>query len=144
MWYGTLLLMIFLGSVQAAWAELYRCPDGKGGSVIKDEPCSGSQAPKSLPAAIQPPAPEPLQPVCQEKAPGISAGNRDQAMASESFKALRKISAATEVEISFRDYGPLVVDAKAAVNDAIPNISDNELKKELEEAMQAYADALTA
>lgn len=134
------MLLLLVMSALPAWSDVYKCPDGKGGQVLQDVPCSGSQTPFVPP----PSAPEPLRPVCQERAPGTSAAHHDQAMAAESLKALRKISAATEVGINFRDYGLLVVDAKAAVNDATVNISDNALKTELYQAIQAYADALTA
>src|SRR6266487_1838433 len=54
--------------------------------------------------------------------------------------------AATEVGINMRDYGQLVVEAKAVVNDVGPNPSANKgasMQKELETTMQAYTDALT-
>lgn len=59
---GCLLLFV---SALPAWSEIYTCPDGKGGVIFKDEPCSGSQAPKPPPAAGQP-----------VNAPGVSAPSR--------------------------------------------------------------------
>src|ERR1043166_1667955 len=35
------LPLLLLGwSVLPAWADVYKCPDGKGGSVLRDVPCS--------------------------------------------------------------------------------------------------------
>lgn len=61
--------------------------------------------------------------------------------ATSALTALKKIQAATEVGVSYQQYSQLVVDAKAAVNDATSNLPDGELKAELQAAMEAYVDA---
>src|SRR4051794_39931011 len=61
---------------------------------------------------------------------------RDNALA-----ALRKIDAATQVGTQFQQYNALVIDAKTQVNSL--DLSDGELKQEINAAMQAYADANT-
>jgi hypothetical protein len=46
--------------------------------------------------------------------------------------------------VSYQQYGPLVVDAKAEVNEALASLPSSELKSQLNAAMDAYADAGTA
>jgi hypothetical protein len=70
---------------------------------------------------------------------GLSAEQRK--LAEDALKALRKVEAATQVGVSYQQYGQLVIDAKAQVNEASAKLPDGELKKELEAAMESYADA---
>jgi hypothetical protein len=63
--------------------------------------------------------------------------------AEDALKALRKVEAATEAGVSFMNYQPLVIDAKAQVNEASSKLPDGELKKELNGAADAYADSMT-
>jgi hypothetical protein len=70
---------------------------------------------------------------------GLSSKQKDAA--KDALKALRKIEAATQVGVSYMQYGPLVIDAQAQVNEAMSMLPDGELKKELKAAMEAYADA---
>lgn len=69
MWTLGLLVgcIILLGS--EAYADIYKCPDGKGGTRFQDMPCAGEAAPviESRPPAERPelpaaPAPAPSQP----------------------------------------------------------------------------------
>jgi hypothetical protein len=101
---------------------------------------------------IQTPPPPPPEPPQLSPSPLLSClpmmaeqsgASRDAPLISEAFKALRKVKAATEVGINMGDYGKLVVDAKAAVNEVTDQITDMGLKMEVETAMQAYADGLT-
>ena len=62
--------------------------------------------------------------------------------ASDAVKALRKLEAASQVAASREQFGALVIDAKAAVNTANRSLPDGELKRELNAAVLAYADAL--
>jgi hypothetical protein len=94
-------------------------------------------------ASVPPPAAPPPSPAKEEKAPKRTVTKSDPTI-DQAFKTLRKIMAATEVGVNMMEYGKLVIDAKAAMNDAIPNISDIELKKEVQESMQSYVDALKA
>ena len=62
---------------------------------------------------------------------------------SEAISALRKIQAATQVGVSYQQYGQLLIEAKAKTNDAIRSLPEGSLKTELTGAMDAYADAAT-
>jgi hypothetical protein len=62
--------------------------------------------------------------------------------AAEAVKALRKVEAATQVGVTREQYGQLLIDAKAASNEAARLLPDGELKTELAEAVDAYADGL--
>jgi|ERR1044072_1559276 hypothetical protein len=64
-----------------------------------------------------------------------------RAAANNALKALRKVEAATQVGVNFQQYGQLVIDAKAQVNEASSKLPDGELKKELNSAVEAYSDA---
>jgi hypothetical protein len=73
---------------------------------------------------------------------GLSS--KQQAAVDEALKALKKVDAATSVGVNYQQYGSLVIDAKASVNEASALLPDGELKKELAAAMEAYADAADA
>jgi len=60
---------------------------------------------------------------------------------NDAYKALMKIDAATQVGVNFQQYGQLLIDAKAKVNEAVTKLPDGELKTELNSAMEAYYDA---
>lgn len=75
-------------------------------------------------------------------APTLKPSPRPNTAALGALKALRKLNSATEAGVSFRQYGPLVVDAKAEVDEALRELSDEKLEAELRLAIQAYADAL--
>jgi hypothetical protein len=51
---------------------------------------------------------------------------------------------ATDVGINYRDYSSRIIDLKSDVDEALAQLPDGELKKELGLAMEAYGDALTA
>ena len=70
--------------------------------------------------------------------------SKEKTAANDAIKALRKIEAATQVGVNFQQYGQLVIEAKAQVNDATAKLPDGELKKELSASMEAYADAAQA
>lgn len=70
---------------------------------------------------------------------GLSS--KQQASADDAMKALRKLGAATQVGVNYQQYGSLVIDAQAEVNGALAVLPDGELKKEMNAAMEAYADA---
>lgn len=61
--------------------------------------------------------------------------------AREAVTALRKIEAATQTGVAFANYQPLLIDAKAKVNEASAKLPDGELKRALADAMNAYTDA---
>ncbi len=58
------------------------------------------------------------------------------------MKELRKMQSATEVGISFQEYSSRLIDLKASVDEALRQISDSDLKRELRFAVEAYADGL--
>lgn len=58
------------------------------------------------------------------------------------LKALRKLNSATEAGVSYVRYESLAIDAKAEVDEALTGLSNEELKKELKLAAEAYTDAL--
>ena len=62
----------------------------------------------------------------------------------DALKALRKMAGATEIGISFQEYGSRVIDAKADVEEALRQLPEGELKTEIALAMDAYADASKA
>jgi phage gp46-like protein len=70
---------------------------------------------------------------------GLSS--QQQTSANEALKALKKVQAATQVGVNSSQYGQLVIEAQAAVNDASSKLPDGELKKELQAAIEAYGDA---
>lgn len=60
------------------------------------------------------------------------------------LKALRKTASATEVGITYQQYGDLLIETKTAVNEALLILPEGELKRSLAAAMDAYADAREA
>src|SRR5207253_3838626 len=103
MWYGILLSIILLVSSQSAWAELYKCPDGRGGVTFKNEPCEGtwgkaSKEPEAREAPSLPTAKPSWDPTLEE-----------------AFKALRKLHAALQVNVSKFEFNRLLIEAQTAV-----------------------------
>jgi hypothetical protein len=70
---------------------------------------------------------------------GLSGKQKEAA--SNAIKALGKIEAAVQVGVNYQQYGQLVIDAKAAVNEAERILPDGELKTSLNAVVEAYADA---
>jgi hypothetical protein len=77
---------------------------------------------------------------------GRSVKLNPQAIAAvrDALKALRKMAGATEIGITFQEYGSRVIDAKADVEEALRQLPEGELKTEIALAMDAYADASKA
>jgi hypothetical protein len=67
-----------------------------------------------------------------------------KAAANDALKALRKMASATEVGISYQEYGTRIIDAKAEVDEAIRQLPDGEVREHISLAMEAYADAARA
>src|SRR4030095_5173624 len=61
--------------------------------------------------------------------------------ASDAMSALRKLESSSQVGVSYMQYGPLLVDGKAKVNEAAVKLPDGELKNELGLAIDAYERA---
>ncbi len=70
-----------------------------------------------------------------------SLSNKQDPAVSDAIKALRRIEAAVQVGVNFQQYGQLLIEAKSQVNEASAKLPDGELKRELNEAMEAYVDA---
>jgi hypothetical protein len=66
---------------------------------------------------------------------------KQKAAAMDAIKALGRIEAATEVGVNYQQYGQLVIDAKAVVNEAERILPAGSLLTNLREAMDAYRDA---
>jgi hypothetical protein len=66
---------------------------------------------------------------------------KEKAAAADAIKALGRIEAAVEVGVNYQQYGQLVIDAKAVVNDATRTLPAGEMSTNLTEAIEAYADA---
>ena len=61
----------------------------------------------------------------------------------DAVAALKKIQAATQVGVSYQQYGLLLIEAKAKTNEATAKLPDGALKTDLTTAMDSYADAGT-
>jgi hypothetical protein len=72
-----------------------------------------------------------------------SLTENQKAAANDAFKALRKIEAATQVGVTYLQYGPLLIDAKALVNQAALALPPGALRDELNTTIDTYADAGT-
>ena len=48
MWLMTTLLLLAISALPA-WAQIYKCPDGKGGTVFRDRPCSDERTGSDVP-----------------------------------------------------------------------------------------------
>jgi hypothetical protein len=64
--------------------------------------------------------------------------------AIDAIDSLRRMESALEIGISYQEYRSRMIDLKGDVDEAIAQLPDGELKKELGLAMEAYGDALTA
>jgi hypothetical protein len=73
----------------------------------------------------------------------LSLTEKQKTAAADAIKALGKVEAAVEVGVNFQRYSELVIDAKAAVNDAERALPTGEPLASLREAMGAYADGVT-
>jgi hypothetical protein len=77
---------------------------------------------------------------------GACAGKNGpgQDAARDALGKLQKIQAATQVGVNQINYGPLLIEAKSAINEANRHLSEGQLKSELNSAIDAYADAASA
>lgn len=78
-----------------------------------------------------------------EPAPALILSEKQQAAVGDAIKALARIEAAAQVGVTLTKYMELVIDAKAAVNEADRLLPGCELLTNLDEAMRAYGDAGT-
>lgn len=78
-----------------------------------------------------------------EPAPPPILSEKQKAAVGDAIKALARIEAAVQVGVNFQKYTELVIDAKAAVNEADRLLPDCELLTSLDESMRAYGDAAT-
>jgi hypothetical protein len=76
-----------------------------------------------------------------QTAGATSSSSQSEAAATKALRALRKLAGATEVGISFQEYGTRLIDVKAEVDEALSQLPDGEVKNEIKLAMEAYADA---
>jgi hypothetical protein len=59
----------------------------------------------------------------------------------EALASLRKVQAATQVGVSYMQYGQLLIESKDKTNAALRVLSDGPVKSEIQATMDAYADA---
>src|SRR5262249_3403501 len=77
------------------------------------------------------------------EAPPVVLTEKQKAAAADAIKALGRIEAAVQVGVNFQQYGQLVIDAKAAVNEAKRTLPAGKLLASLSMCMVAYQDANT-
>jgi hypothetical protein len=83
--------------------------------------------------------------VCMCLLCGCGGLSSDQSEAvDKALHSLEKIAASTEVGVTYAQYGQLIIDAKPEINKATSLLPDGDLKTELNEAMNGYADARAA
>lgn len=70
---------------------------------------------------------------------GLSSEQKTSA--DGAMSALRKLESSAQVGVSYMNYGPLLIEARAKVNEASAKLPDGDLKKDLIEAMNAYERA---
>jgi hypothetical protein len=101
-----------------------------------------SESEDSPAQAVSSTTPQPTK----QSAPSRSSVVSPQALAAaqDAMKALRKLDAATQVGVNFVNYQPLVIDARAKVDEAVSVLPIEQLKSELRSAIDAYADAASA
>jgi hypothetical protein len=64
-----------------------------------------------------------------------------QDAAKSAIKALRKMDAAAQVGVSYQEYGSRLIDTKAEVDEALSQIPEGKVKREIHLSMEAYTDA---
>ncbi len=69
--------------------------------------------------------------------------DEQKAAGDSATKELGRIEAAVQVGVSYQNYSKLVIDAKAATNEASRTLPTCDLRTRISEAMDAYADAGT-
>jgi|CXWL01.1.fsa_nt_gi hypothetical protein len=75
--------------------------------------------------------------------PGASELSASEALAARgAISALAKINAAVEVGVNFQQYGGLLIDAKAAVNEASRVLKKGKLLDAILETSSNYTDAM--
>lgn len=62
---------------------------------------------------------------------------------SLALKALRKINSATEIGVSMRDYGQLLIEQISTIDEALRGMPNSELKDAITKSREAYVDAKT-
>jgi len=82
--------------------------------------------------------------VSQARASEIELTASQRMAAQEAIKELYKLASATEVGVSFLEYGSRIIDVKAAVDMNLRALPESDVKDEIRLAMEAYADANTA
>lgn len=75
---------------------------------------------------------------------GSNLSAEQKSTVGDAVKLLRKVDAATEVGVSYAQYGPMLIDAQASVNEASTSLPEGELKNELKLAIEGYKDAYLA
>lgn len=67
-----------------------------------------------------------------------------QTAANSALKSLRKIAAATDVGVSYSQYGSLLIEAKPEVDEALAVLPESQFRSDITTAMEAYLDSREA
>lgn len=73
--------------------------------------------------------------------PAPTALAQNNAVAREALKALLKLATAAEVSLPYGQYGNLMIEIRASIQEALSKLPAGTLKTEISQAMEAYADA---
>ena len=72
---------------------------------------------------------------------GCSGGRKSIEASNKAIQALKKVQAMIDVGPTYRNFGGAVAEAKTTVDEALPDVSNEQLKKEIADAMETYIDS---
>jgi len=78
----------------------------------------------------------------EEKAAVEKRQAEQRAAAKAAVQALKKMSGATEIGLNIMEYNKRLIDLKGDVDEAVEQLPEGELKREIGAAMEAYVDAM--
>src|SRR5262249_23254691 len=105
---------------------------------------SPAQVQQERPEAKPSPKPAKLA-AAKEKGPAkeLPLTEKQKAAAADAIKALGRIDAAVEVGVTYQQYGQLVIDAKAVVNETAKVLPQGQMLTNISDCMDDYRDAGT-
>lgn len=63
------------------------------------------------------------------------------AAARKAYNALRKLSDAAQIKLACAQYGSLLIETRAVLDETLPDISDGSMRLYIERSLEAYTDA---
>jgi hypothetical protein len=78
----------------------------------------------------------------EQKAAAEKREAEQKAAAKAAVQALKKMSGATEIGLNIMEYNKRLIDLKGDVDEAVEQLPEGELKREISDAMDAYVDAM--